>query len=267
MAAATAALTLAGVLLLGSAGSAGSAGSEGSEGSEGSAAATRRQQFEEAGRAYAQGRAPAAARLYEELIKQGFASMEVFYNLGNAQLKSGRPGLAVLNYRKAWRLAPRDPDVRDNLHAVLRSTGASEAEPSGPEIAATVLSEKEWAIVAAAAWWTTCLVLCLAVLFRGGRRVALRVAAATGVAVVAALLGLWTWRGFDRNPEFVVLKAGLSALQAPLDSSPPRFPLPEGSVVRVRTRQGAWVEVPSGQLAGWIRRADCVPVLLEIFPD
>jgi len=226
-----------------------------------------RQQFVEAGRAYDAGRAPDAVRLYEDMVRGGHPAMEVFFNLGNAYFKEGKLGPAVLNYRKAWRLAPRDPGIEANLLSALQEAGAAEADLSGAEIVFTRLSEREWAIAAVAAWWATCVLLGLAILARGKSWVFLRVAAATGVATGAALLGLWTWRGFEHRPELVVLTEAQSALRAPLVSAPPQFPLPEGSVVRESGAQGEWVEVSSGQLTGWIRRSACAPVRLEASPN
>jgi hypothetical protein len=220
-------------------------------------------QFREAGRAYAEGRMPEAVRLYEEMVRGGFASVEVFFNLGNAHIKEGRLGSAVLNYRKAWRLAPRDPDIRANLRLALQAAGASEADLSGAEIVFTNLSERELAMVTMAAWWTTCLLISLAILVRNRRWPLLRLAAVMGAVAVVGILGLWTWRGFERHPELVVLHDTQNALHAPQAAATPRFPLPEGSVVRAREYQGEWVRVSHGQLAGWIRRAACAPVLLE----
>ncbi|HEY6000466.1 MAG TPA: hypothetical protein VI078_14350, partial [bacterium] len=217
----------------------------------------------EAARAYGEGRPGEAARLYEELIGGGHASVEIFYNLGNAYLRDGRPGPAVLNYRKAWRLAPRDPDVDANLRAALQASGAAEADLSSAEIALTRLSEREWAAAAALAWWAVCLSLSLALLAPRRRWVCVRAAAAAAAVLALAACGLWTWRGFERDPEVVILGERQNALSAPLASSSPRFSLPEGSIVRSRGRQGEWVRVTHGQLAGWIRRAACAPVLLE----
>lgn len=224
-------------------------------------------QFREAGRAYAEGRMPDAVQLYEDLVRRGHAVMEVYFNLGNAHVKEGRIGPAVLNYRKAWRLAPRDPDIGANLRLALQAAGASEADLSGAEIVFTGVSEREWAAAAVVFWWATCLLLCLAVLLREGRWVLLPLAAGAGAVVVAALLGLWAWRGFERDPELVVLHDTQNALNAPLATAIPSFPLPEGSVVRAREHQGEWVRVSHGQLAGWIRRTATAPVLLEAPPN
>jgi tetratricopeptide (TPR) repeat protein len=229
-------------------------------------AAAPRQQFLAAGRAYDEGRMREAVRLYEDLLRAGHVSMEVFFNLGNAEAGDGRLGAAVLNYRKAWRLAPRDPDVGANLRLALQATGASEADLSGAELVFTRLSEREWAIAAMTAWWATCLVLSLAILFRSRRWFLVRLGALPAAIAVAAVLGLWTWRGFERAPELVVLNDTQNALRAPQASATPHFSLPEGSLVRAREYRGEWVRVSYGQLSGWIRGAAGAPVLLAAPP-
>jgi hypothetical protein len=117
------------------------------------------------------------------------------------------------------------------------------------------------------AWWATCLALCLAIVFRNRRWLLLRLGALPAAVTLAALLGLWTWQGFERTPEFVVLNDAQNALRAPLAAAPPQFSLPEGSLVRAREHQGEWVRVSYGQLSGWIRRAAAAPVLLAAPPE
>ncbi|NOZ21041.1 MAG: tetratricopeptide repeat protein [Planctomycetes bacterium] len=56
-----------------------------------------------------------AARLYEEILASGFVSWPILYNLGNAHYRRGRIGKAIVNYRRAERLAPREPAVQANL--------------------------------------------------------------------------------------------------------------------------------------------------------
>jgi hypothetical protein len=225
-------------------------------------AAALRQSFVAAGRAYAEGRMGEATRLYEELVRGGVASTEVFFNLGNAQARDGRFGAAVLSYRRAWRLAPRDPDVAANLHLALAATGATGADLSGAELLFTGLSAREWAAAALAAWWSTCAFVALGLVFRGRRRLLLRLGAVPAVLTVVAVLGLWTWRGFDRSPELVVLDDTQNVLRAPQAAAAPHFSLPEGSLVRAGEYQREWVRVSYGQLSGWLRRSACAPVLL-----
>jgi hypothetical protein len=238
-----------------------------SAGGDATSEARLQQQFHEAGRAYDAGRLPDAVRLYEDLVGKGYASVELFYNLGNASFKGERLGPAVLNYRRAWRLAPRDPDVAANLGFALQAAGVPEPELSGAESLFTRLSGREWVIAATAGWWATWLLLGLAVLLRARRGLFLRLAAVLGVATVVALFGVRTWRAFDRAPEAVVMEGAQQALHAPLPAATPHFPVPEGSVVRLREQQGDWVRVVVGGRTGWLRRSVCTPVPVGPSPD
>lgn len=56
-----------------------------------------------------------AARLYEQILASGCVCWPVLYNLGNVQYRQGRLGKAVLSYRRAERLAPRNADILANL--------------------------------------------------------------------------------------------------------------------------------------------------------
>lgn len=56
-----------------------------------------------------------AVNTYEQIIKEGYVSEALFYNLGNAYYRTGKLGLAVLYYEKGLKLAPSDEDLRYNL--------------------------------------------------------------------------------------------------------------------------------------------------------
>ena len=64
---------------------------------------------------YERGSFVEATQIYQQLADEGYGDSIVFYNLGNAYYKSGDLGRAILNYLRAERLAPRDPDIQDNL--------------------------------------------------------------------------------------------------------------------------------------------------------
>jgi hypothetical protein len=50
-------------------------------------------------------------------------SAPALYNLANAYARQGKPGLAVLNYKRAKLLDPNDPDIDANLRQVRQSAG------------------------------------------------------------------------------------------------------------------------------------------------
>lgn len=72
-------------------------------------------QFEAANAAYQKGDYPVAIDNYEQVLKTGNFSDEVYYNLGNAYFKTNQIGKAILNYERAALITPRDEDVKFNL--------------------------------------------------------------------------------------------------------------------------------------------------------
>ena len=63
-----------------------------------------------------------AAQNYQMLIDAGIDDGAVYYNLGNAYFKLGDLGRAILNYKRAERLLPRDQDVDANLQLARAQT-------------------------------------------------------------------------------------------------------------------------------------------------
>src|SRR5688500_8608937 len=65
--------------------------------------------------AYMTGDYETSQSLYETIIQAGFRDFRVYFNLGNAYYQSGDLGRALLNYRRAQEISPRDTDLRNNL--------------------------------------------------------------------------------------------------------------------------------------------------------
>jgi tetratricopeptide (TPR) repeat protein len=60
-----------------------------------------------------------AAALFESLLEGGYQNGAVYYNLGNAYMRSGDFGKAIAAYRKAKPFRPRDPYLDANLRQAL----------------------------------------------------------------------------------------------------------------------------------------------------
>jgi tetratricopeptide (TPR) repeat protein len=80
------------------------------------------QLFFEANQAYQAADYQRAAATYQSIIQSGVMSGHLFYNLGNACLKAGEIGRAILSYRKAGMLMPRSEDLETNLRYALEQT-------------------------------------------------------------------------------------------------------------------------------------------------
>lgn len=70
---------------------------------------------------YKKGNYQQAIRDYEELLKRG-ASVQLYYNLGNAYYRTDNITRAVLNYERALLLSPGDDDIKFNLQMARSKT-------------------------------------------------------------------------------------------------------------------------------------------------
>lgn len=78
-------------------------------------AADAQQVFSEANEAYQQEKYGQAIEKYEQILRGGVFSKELFGNLGNAYFRQKQLGRAVLNYERALRFAPADATLLHNL--------------------------------------------------------------------------------------------------------------------------------------------------------
>lgn len=86
--------------------------------------------------AYEEGRYAEAASAFESVAGPGGQTVvnpELYYDLGNAWLKAGDVGRAVLWYERAKALAPGDPDLEFNLQQAL-ALARDEVDRSDPAL-------------------------------------------------------------------------------------------------------------------------------------
>lgn len=63
-----------------------------------------------------------AVSAFSRIAESGVQNSRLFYNLGNAYLKKGDLGYAILWYERALKLAPGDPDLKFNYEYALSQT-------------------------------------------------------------------------------------------------------------------------------------------------
>ena len=71
--------------------------------------------FQKGNESYEEGNFDQAIEEYQKVLDQGIRNSKVFYNLGNAYFRKNQLGKAILNYRRALSLDPRDEDSIANL--------------------------------------------------------------------------------------------------------------------------------------------------------
>jgi tetratricopeptide (TPR) repeat protein len=217
-------------------------------------AQTPEERFFEGSAAYRSGAYEQAEEVYRTLLDDGLTNGHVLYNLGNSLYRQEKLGAAMVAWRRAEVLLPRDPDVSANLERsrarTVERTGAvatvrpvffwqRELSPrEGTRLGATVVG----------------LGFCLLLLGRW-RRVELRIAGVSVVAlgVVAALAGLDERCTLSATPPGIVLQTEVVAWSAVGRQGVELFALHEGAEVRVRERAGAEVQVElSDGRRGWL---------------
>ncbi len=217
--------------------------------------------FAEGNRAYNEGRFDEAISKYERILETGHVSAELHFNLGNAYFRNGRPGKAVLHYKYASYLDPRDADIAGNIRYAMQITGAIQAEPGLLERAARFLSAEEWIAVSTASYWLLFISLGISSAIAGRKRSIFRRMAVIFAAIMfAGLTGVWHWMSFSLRPEVVVVKPGQEVLFAPLEGATVHFGAPEGTVGQLLDRSGNWIRIAVGGNRGWIMDTAAEPV-------
>lgn len=238
-----------------------------------SAAPARADRLDEAwkrgNQAYLHGDYGAAVAAYQELRDQGVRSADLFFNLGDAYVRTGALGPAIWAFEEALVLDPGNDDARYNLAATRKQ--AARLAHSG-DVAEAPGQERDplWVRVVTAlsasteTWLFTVAYLGLfALLFwrlwaRPDLRAILAVAAAAfGVAAALAGALLIARVQLDRLSFGVVLPDSVEVREGADPGARTSFALHAGARVRVVDTDQDWVRVRLGNgLEGWLRAGE-----------
>jgi len=220
----------------------------------------RTQRFERANAAFAAGQYAEARAGFAEILASDGNSAAVLFNLGNASLRAGVIGDAILSYERALLLAPRDQDIRANLRQARKAANLPLPEDGAWTRLVHLLTTNGWAWLASAALYLLCATLLAFRLLRDdARRASLRRGLRGGAAGAAALLLVAAAAGATRLGELdraVVLASDPVLRVAPYASATASSELAPGDIVRVeRTHEGfALVRTGAGK-SGWVSEA------------
>jgi tetratricopeptide (TPR) repeat protein len=213
--------------------------------------------FDQANKLYEEGKFTESAAAYEKILRQGMASPALYFNLGNASFKSGQVGRAVLNYRLAERLAPRDPDIRANLKFARNSVGAGASPTPGWWGRWTSrLSLDEWALLTSGAGWLWLVLLALR-RWRPGLKHSLSGYIATAGVASALLAGCLALESYNRFAvKSVIVAVGEAAVRyGPWNESQNNFTARDGAELTLLDSKEEWLQVSDrANRIGWLRR-------------
>ncbi len=223
----------------------------------------------EGNQAYTAGDFDQAARKYQAARALGIDDPVLHYNLGNAQARRGRLGLAVASYLRARRLDPGDRDIRRNLAFVRSSIRDIELGDQGLPLFIKQLADlvdlmdlEEWGRLLLALVWLSCVgagwLLYLDDWTAARRRALVGLVAVTLLA--AAATG-WRWY-LDRGRSLGVIVADTAEVRSgPAESFPVLFEVHDGLTVNLREGAGGWRRISlGGDWTGWVPDTDLEPV-------
>ncbi len=214
--------------------------------------ATPLQQAEEL---YRQGKFSAALSLYENELKNTPNDPYVYYNIGNCYFKMGSKGLAAANYYRAFRLAPRDADIRHNLTLALES-GGERLVPAGiPTVlhqAFFYLSYTEIQGLLYILLWLFCT---LASIWLVKRKLGRLVVTSAGLLL---LCGGWFYlRHSLESEELAVVASPVAEIRSgPGTNFPASASVAQGHLIVVQDAKDDWYEVivKSQGIKGWVAK-------------
>jgi len=200
-----------------------------------------------------------AAALYEELIQKDFHNGYLYYNLGNAYMRQGKTGPAILNYLRAETWIPRDENLDANLRFALQKTEDNLYLKTGGWLKTLIfwvddLNASEhlklllganflffssligWTLRRSDSWNLVRKILLLLLILT---------AAGTGIKFYTQ----------DRDLQGVILAKQVDVKSGQGESNVTLFQLHEGAVVKIRREQNGWVEIEiPGDPKGWVPR-------------
>lgn len=219
--------------------------------------------FTAANQLYEAGRFAEAAKAYQAIVDRGFESASLYFNLGNAYLKSGELGEAIVSYERARALAPRADDIRENLERARSLAVDVVPEPSGSIFLARLAALKDWlspgeALAAASlGLWLALTTAAATRLLSRGRRWARAIAlACVGFLVLTSTLAAIKVAEAARRELAVVVVREVPVRTGPGENYTVRFNLHEGTTVRVLRTAGEFQEIElTAETGGWVPNA------------
>lgn len=106
--------------------------------------------FEEANQSAIQGNCAEAVTGYRKIAAENGISASLLYNLANCYTALGQVGQAVVNYERALRLDPGNPDIEANLEQVRKDAGLYQADRPLYERLANLLQADQWLLCSGA---------------------------------------------------------------------------------------------------------------------
>lgn len=215
--------------------------------------------FQDGVKNYNKGNYPEAIVDFSEIVDGGIKNGKLFYNLGNAYLKNGNTGYAILWYKRALQLMPNDPDLKFNYNIALSRVKDLTPENKNPVLKIIffwkyLLSRPmlQWTgIILNSIFW---LLLTFQQIFRTNALQIFR-NMTLFLAVVITLTASYNYYEDIHNKQAIILPAEVSVRSGLSDMSTQLFVLHAGSQVKIDEEKNGFFKIRfSNNKIGWINK-------------
>jgi tetratricopeptide (TPR) repeat protein len=223
-------------------------------------------QLTKAQKAYDTKKYKEAIEAYQKLIKDGYKSYQLYFNLGNAYYRNNELGRAIYYYELARKVEPNDEDIRINLG--IASSKTIDKIDSKENFFISAVKTNLLSSLSTSAWaWLSIFCISFAAIlffvFVNSEMILLKRIAflASSILVVAFLisyfLGYSALKDRYENKFAIILTNEIKILNEPTLTAKSKFILHEGTKIRVIENNGDWllIKLDNGN-EGWVKLTD-----------
>ncbi len=203
---------------------------------------------------------------YEQLVKDGFKSYQLYYNLGNAYFRNNQLGKAIYYYELARKINPNDEDVRINLGiASAKTVDKIDAKENFfiSAVKSNVLSSfttQSWAWFSILTLGVACVLFFVFVSSKsiGVKRFTFTLSCLLLITfAITYALGYSALKSKSENKFAIITSKEIKIMNEPTVSASSKFSLHEGTKIRVVENNGDWllIKLDNGN-EGWVKVLD-----------
>lgn len=210
---------------------------------------------------YKENRFGEAAAAFSKITDEGIKNAKLFYNIGNAYLKNGDIGNAILWYERSLKLMPHDPDLKFNYEYAQSLTRDEKGDKEFPLVRILffwkyLLSQThiQWtAIILNLFFW---ILIIVRVIRRNDRFVTLSHVMLT-LGLIFTLTAVYNDYETDFIKEAVILPDKVSIRSGLTDDATELFVLHAGTKVKIDKEKDDYIRIAFSEgKIGWIRKSD-----------
>lgn len=207
---------------------------------------------------YQNGKYEEAIEEYSRVALEGVRNSAVYYNLGNAYFKAKKLGMAIASYERAYRLKPRDEDIKANLDYANTFLVDTFDDRRGVisyliERVNGLYNLNEIMVTASACYLILIALIILSMLLPFGEALKRLIPYVASLAVIAFVL--FSFKAYDGSiRKAIAVTPTVEAKSGPGDDYSVQFVAHEGVKLRILEERDGWYQVLiRGNLRGWVK--------------